>query len=49
MHMLSVHLEVLEEVQSLLAGESQKLYEIEERMEPAGDFHEYVREQYCLE
>lgn len=32
MHMLSVHLEVLEEVQSLLAGESQKLYEIEERI-----------------
>lgn len=32
MHMLSVHLEVLEEVQSLLSGESQKLYEIEEKI-----------------
>lgn len=30
--MLSVHLEILEEVQSLLAGESQKLYEIEEKI-----------------
>ena len=30
--MLSVHLEILEEVQSLLVGEIQKLYEIEEKI-----------------